>query len=196
MARFLHAGVQKIEVLMWYECDPSATFMDFRDEFFAYRFLRDFMNNPLNMMTLREVLVESLPITNVFRLTDDDILEQLAWQIARGRVRLVLHEYASAMGTGGSADSAEAEEEEQEEPAPVPADATQEETYWIAFQVIDDEANEPMSGIRLKVKLPTGAVNEYTTNADGLVRIDNLPSGTCDIEEIFSSYALEIVQVE
>jgi hypothetical protein len=204
VARFIRSGIQEIEILAWYESGPSDTFMDFQNEFFARQFLRGFMNDPLNMMALRETLVELLSITNISKLTDDEILDQLAWQIVHGSVKLLQHEYSPATGSGRSGVTAEVEEEEgqvqeqdQAEPAAgITQDVAQEDNNWITFQIIDDKMNQPMSDVVLKIKLPTGSVNQYTTNANGLVRIDNLPSGTCDIEEIINSDALEIVQVE
>ena len=111
----------------------------------------------------------------------------------------------SAASSGAGTDGAGAATETAEEaPAGGAAstdtdtdtDATEEETDWIEFKVVNDETEQPMSGIGLKIKLTTGETKDYTTDSSGMVRIDDLPPGTCDIEEIRDPDASEIVQVE
>jgi hypothetical protein len=102
VSRFLRSTGQRIEILRWYECGPEDTFMEFHDRFFALGFLRSLMSDPLNMVTLRSVLVDILQDTeDTSRLMDHEILEQLAGQIARGYVRLVLREGESLQTSGG-----------------------------------------------------------------------------------------------
>ncbi len=72
----------------------------------------------------------------------------------------------------------------------------QEETDWIEFRVVDDGTGQPVSGVRLKIRLPTGEIRDYTTDGDGIVRIGDLPDGMCDIVEIKDLDAAEVVQVE
>lgn len=91
--RILRSGIRKIEVLRWHECNPSDTFIEFGDALFVLNFLRRFANSSLSMMILRDVLAESLPhAASISRLTDHEILQQLAWQITRGYIRLVPRE--------------------------------------------------------------------------------------------------------
>jgi len=93
MKRFLYSGIQKIEVLIRGECDPDNDFMEFHHELFALSFIRSFMNAPLDMTTFRDVFVEVLPSEDISRLTDHEVLEQLAWQIVCGNVKLLPHEH-------------------------------------------------------------------------------------------------------
>ena len=93
MSRFLRSTGRRIEILRWYECGPEDTFMEFHDRFFALSFLRNLMSDPLNMVTLRSALADILQDTEeTSRMMDHEILEQLAAQIARGYVRLVVRE--------------------------------------------------------------------------------------------------------
>ena len=92
MRKILYSSIQKIEVLLRDECDPDDDFMEFQHEFFALSFIRSFMNNPLDMKTLRDVFMEALPSEGISRFTDHEVLEQLAWQIASGNVKLLPHE--------------------------------------------------------------------------------------------------------
>jgi hypothetical protein len=91
--RILRSGIQKIEVLRWHECNSSDAFIEFGDALFVLSFLRRFANSSLSMTILRDVFAESLPhAASISRLTDHEILQQLAWQIARGYIRLVPRE--------------------------------------------------------------------------------------------------------
>ncbi len=102
MSRFLRSTGRRIEILRWYECGPEDTFMEFHDRFFALSFLRSLMTDPLNMVTLRSALVDILQDTeDTSRLMDHEILEQLAGQIARGYIRLVLREGEALQTSGG-----------------------------------------------------------------------------------------------
>ena len=105
MSRFLRSTGRRIEILRWYECGPEDTFMEFHDRFFALSFLRNLMSDPLNMVTLRSALADILQDTeDTSRMMDHEILEQLAGQIARGYVRLVVREGEALQvsGAGGS----------------------------------------------------------------------------------------------
>ena len=102
MSRFLRSTGQRIEILRWYECGPEDTFVEFHDRLFALGFLRSLMSDPLNMVTLRSALVDILQDTeDTSRLMDHEILEQLAGQIARGYVRLVMREGEALQTSGG-----------------------------------------------------------------------------------------------
>jgi hypothetical protein len=116
--KVLRSGIQTIEILRWHECDPSDTFMEFRDSFSALSFLRNFMRDPFNMMTLRDALAESLPTINISRLTHDEILRQLAWQIVRGYVRLLPGIEKTQYDLRGAEPEAAEEAAEPEQEAP------------------------------------------------------------------------------
>ncbi|GMU81658.1 MAG: hypothetical protein AMXMBFR47_15290 [Planctomycetota bacterium] len=52
---------------------------------------------------------------------------------------------------------------------------------WIAFQVIHHTTGQPIPGVRLSVRTPGGAAHEYETDLRGLVEIDEIRPGTCDV---------------
>lgn len=52
---------------------------------------------------------------------------------------------------------------------------------WVAFRVVDEKTSDPVSSVRLRVTLPDGVEDFYTTGASGTVRVDDLPPGTCDV---------------
>jgi len=130
VSRFLRSTGQRIEILRWYECGPEDTFMEFHDRFFALSFLRSLMSDPLNVVTLRSALVDMLQDTeDTSRLMDHEILEQLAGQIARGYVRLVLREgEALQTSSGGGSWSGSQETTEGEAASSQTQTADREET--------------------------------------------------------------------
>jgi len=52
---------------------------------------------------------------------------------------------------------------------------------WIEIKVVDDATGKPVNWVRLVVKTPDGNQTYQTTNAEGLVRIEELEPGKCDI---------------
>ena len=207
LRRILQSGTQKVEILRSHELDSDDTPMEFGDRLLTLDLLRGFMHDPLNMVTLRSALAELIPVTDIFRLTDEEVLQQFAWQISRRYFELVLRveELPRLVGPGTSSDDSEADSEtaaEEEAPATSAAPIAtavpeeEEETDWIEFRVVDDETDQPVSGIGLKIKLPAGETKDYTTDSNGIVHIDDLPPGTCDIVEITDPDASEVVQVE
>ena len=85
-------------------------------------------------------------------------------------------------------------EEEGEEAVLAPA-AVPEAEHWIKLQIVDDDTNEPVKGVSMKIKLPSGEVKQFKADSNGTIEIKGVPEGTWDIEEMIDSYALEVVEV-
>ncbi|MEZ6235175.1 MAG: hypothetical protein R3B68_13385 [Phycisphaerales bacterium] len=64
--------------------------------------------------------------------------------------------------------------------APAPSRRVAPSKTWIGIRVVDERTGDPVSSVRLRVSLPDGTEDYYTTNASGTVRIDEIPPGTCD----------------
>ena len=47
--------------------------------------------------------------------------------------------------------------------------------------VIVDDQGKPVSGVRVEVKDPSGQRHETTTNPDGLIRLEGLTPGQCEV---------------
>lgn len=47
--------------------------------------------------------------------------------------------------------------------------------------VVVDDAGAPLGNVRYEVKDPSGKVHEGTTNPEGVIRMDGLPAGTCEV---------------
>lgn len=65
---------------------------------------------------------------------------------------------------------------------PPPANKT-----WIKIKILDDETSSPLLNVVLDVTLPDGSVSQRTTNKDGVVEIQNLDPGTCDVTSPYKS---------
>lgn len=217
MQWILQNSTQRIEILRPHELDSDDIPVEFRDIYSALDFLRNFTLDPFSMIALRSVLAGVAPIMNIYRLTDDELLQQLAWQIAYKHLFLVKRAeelpHVSGLGvlsdaeteddsSADSADTADATTElaeqsttDTEESTDSPA-VNEEITDWIEFRIVDDETDMPMPDVGLKIRLPDGEIKDYTTDSNGIVRIDNLSPGTCDIVEMTDPDAAEVIAVE
>jgi type VI secretion system secreted protein VgrG len=85
-------------------------------------------------------------------------------------------------------------------PKPPPPTPKKEEPpkklHFVKFQVLDDATGQPMSGVLLKLKLPNGTEGQYSTDSNGMITFDPVDPGTCDIQKMIDSDALEVVQVQ
>jgi type VI secretion system secreted protein VgrG len=53
-------------------------------------------------------------------------------------------------------------------------------TSWIEFEMLDEEGN-PVPGVKCKVTLPDGKVDECTLDDKGRLRYDGIDPGSCKI---------------
>lgn len=80
---------------------------------------------------------------------------------------------------GGGAGRAAAVEEPP--PAVVEPVVTEEVRTWIKFKVVEDRTDRPIPDVVLRILLPNGNEQDYTTRADGLVEIADIDQGTCTV---------------
>lgn len=188
-------------------------------------------SDPFAMGALREIASRDLGISAVYRCTDGELLDQIARQVAAGRLCLVPRDRParpSAPEGSGALPPREPTPEESAEgsrvplhpvspqpptgghgpapssptpappatPAPSESAPTGVVTPWITVRLIDDATGAPAANVRLRLRKPDGTVGIYTTDAAGSVHLTDLPSGTCDLEEVMDEDALEVVRVE
>jgi hypothetical protein len=154
----------------------------------ARTLLRRFAGDPDAMRALRAFLAD-VGTTHVSRLTDDAVVEYVAQAVGRGRFAIVERPTAPPPVVELEAQP----EEEPESPAPE-APPTPEKT-WIKFMVVDHATDQPISGVTLHIKLPSGETKEFTTTTAGLIYISNLDPGSCDVAAMIDAAAYEVVDV-
>ena len=67
---------------------------------------------------------------------------------------------------------------------------------WIEFELLDDQTDKPLSGVPFSIRLPNGKTVTKSTNAAGVIRIDDVPPGVCDVQKIADDSGLEVMRVE
>jgi hypothetical protein len=168
--------------------------LEFSDRYAAETFLRRFVRDPVATTVFRDMLPRGLAGSGLHRLSDQQVVEQLALSLAAGQVLVAAVPRPEAYWR-----AIEGERREEVVEAP-PAAATRREEpraerSWIKFRVVDDESGEPVAGVSLQVKLPTGEIRSCTTDSAGLAEVDDLPWGSCSIERVDSEEALEVIGV-
>lgn len=176
------------------------------DEASARSFLRPFTRDPFAMASLRGFAAGSLPDGGVGSMSDDRIVERLAALLAQGRLRVVplprFESLARAFGTRGP----EPVDEPVDDPAGTPASAPPPSApassekpssqQWISLQLLDDDTGAPIAGVELRLRLPDGSVGTFATNGQGVVRLDDFPEGTIDLEDVADTEGFEVVRFE
>ncbi len=190
VGRILRKGFKEFRFLEWHETPPSEGLKEFRDEFSSLEFLREFLHDRFSMMALRDILSEDYFYADLSRIDDQMVLREIANRLATDRLKI-----APFTIPHFSLQPPAEEELEEEEPAPPIAAVAPEAALWIKFRIVEDGTDEPVPDVKLKIRMPTGEVREFTTDAQGMIEINDLPPGTCDIEEMIDDKALEVVQV-
>ena len=172
MATLIHNGSQMIQVLMWYDDAPPDSPLEFHDEFSACNFLSGIISDPINRAILRAIFADISPVGNISGLTDHEIIQQLAWRVARGYIKFVPR-VSKRISVGGVPQ----DDDESEEASPNQA----EEKTWIEIQLVD-EADQPVVRERFQISNSSGAVvAQGYTDAQGLADATNLDPGTYQV---------------
>lgn len=201
--------LQVLEIKAWHEVRPGDPTVRSCDVDSVLGHLRPFFRDPFSMSTLRRASSTILwdQDHNSSLRTDDDVLLQLASRVVAGRLCLVRLDLPRNDGEGGGTSVSDARDqiEEPEPPAetqqadavepPIPTPDEQAAAHWIAFQLLDVDTDEPLAGVNLRLRLPDGSVGLLTTDAQGLVHLDGITAGTCDLEEVLDDDGFEIVHV-
>ena len=66
MRRILESNTHRVEILRLHERDTADVPMEFGDRLLTLDFLRAFIRDPMNMITLRNILAEVFPVMDIF----------------------------------------------------------------------------------------------------------------------------------
>ena len=222
MGRRLYGHFWDFEFRTGRGMQPGDVARPFSDVFSALSFLRGFIHDPFARASLREVATRSRWDAPLFACSDQEILRQLAWQLATGRLYLVPIERTTDYGPtgvpggrttpgGSQADEPSTQPQGADKPSTqpqgpgpsqgagqsegpeTPAAVDPATPHWIRFQIIDYDTETPVAGVDLHLKMPDGTVSTYTTDAQGLVHLIGVLAGTCDLEQMLNDEALEVI---
>jgi hypothetical protein len=146
-------------------------FLSFQKPEDVSRLLSSYRFDSLLMARLRQLIAEERLWIDVHRMTDAAVVSRVTDLVVSGRLpiaRLERQRHALAEAT-----------ESPSTTAPPPSTGTKKLT-WIEIVIINDLTALPIPWVRMAVKVPSGEEGFYTTDADGLIRIDDIDPGTCD----------------
>jgi hypothetical protein len=139
----------------------------------AVRLLTPYTLTSHGLHQLRTVVAEEGTTFDPFRLTDDQIIDEVAGRIVDQRVRIARDLRADELWFI-------APEQPEEPPAqPAPPPRTRKLT-WIELQFFDDRTGRPVNNLRVVLRTPDGNESFQTTDGDGLIRVDPVDPGSCD----------------
>ena len=172
----------------------------FPDEFSAKSFLRRFLRDEKGMTSLRNHLLRGGFTSEICRMDDQEVIGEFARHLVSGRIKVVrvwgdARPDRPALSEGAAAQPEEVAEERPPK-RPVVFPESRGPRNWVRLRIVDDETDEPIPGVVMRVKLPSGEVGRPRTNRHGTIYLDDLSPGTLDILEILDDDALEVVGIE
>jgi hypothetical protein len=178
----LHLRFQRYEVLHWNESSTEGCVHPFHTRASALDFLRPFLRDSISMMSIRRLIGEISSYGNVSRLSDQQVLEQFAWQLVLGRFRIaVLPLFTMGSQASESFEESFAEpfiEPPKRKPEPV---FSKQKKAWIEIELLDDK-NRPVAEEPYRIILPDNqTIREGRTNSKGMARETDIDPGTCRV---------------
>jgi len=143
----------------------------------AQSFLYRFMDNPFNITLMRRMLIEGGLNTDISRLMDHDVIEQLALQLLTGMTTVVAKPVTPIHIPTWDDGQASAEPKEESYYAPMAA-PSRDEKHWIQIELVGEDG----VGIKNeKYMIITEDGNSYSgsTNAKGIARLEDISQGIC-----------------
>jgi hypothetical protein len=105
-----------------------------------------------------------------------DVLSEVAGLIAEGELGIA--EQLARFNPPTKLDERVEAAAVQQPPTPPPA---AKKLTYIEIKIVDDVSGKPVNWVRMILKTPDGNETFQTTNSNGIVRIDDLEQGTCDV---------------
>ncbi len=188
MRRALTIGTRRLELYRRADRGPDDAPLRFRDAVAARRLVGKLGQAQVAMATLRRVAAET-PGAVPVGATDDEVLDWLAVRLVRQELYLVDLGQRRALPSPAGEDEDDAP---KTDPTPPPI----KKTHWVKFKLQDDVTGEPVPNVTLKIKLPNNSVVSRTTDANGMIAIENLGGGSCSVEGMTDNEALAVTKVQ
>ncbi|ARA91971.1 hypothetical protein AWN76_001515 [Rhodothermaceae bacterium RA] len=190
MSRTLYGGFERVDLLV------------LPDEAEALAHLRLHRADAQDMATLRRLLDEEMGLRGVDRLTDQEVLEQVARLMAGGRIagagytpsfRAVQGVRTGTSREGGAGGAEEGGSAAGREPAATssaqqstpggPVEAPPPEsvvTTWVEIELVD-EKGEPVGGEAYWIRTASGKAITGRLDRQGRARVRGIDPGSCEI---------------
>ncbi len=197
----LRKSLAEFEIVRGHKLREENSPLSFPDEFSAQSFLRGFLPDPSSLTRLRNHLLRRGLGANLSRLDDHGMIREFTRHLVSGRIRVVRVDRGSppvhsVVSEGAAAQPEEETAEERPQRRPVVFPKSPGPRNWVKLRVVDDETDEPMPGVMMKIKLPSGEVGTPKTDRRGTIYLDDLSPGTLDILEMLDDDALEVVGID
>jgi hypothetical protein len=157
----------KRESLWSWGATPVGRLVAFPDRGSAERYMQAYLRDPSAIVALRSMLADELRTGSVSRLTDADVIEQVALRLASRRL-LLTQDLTERVAPSGMAAPA------REEPPP-PGNKKEEEHELIL--ILEDKKGKRLPRQRYVVAFPSGEKYSGRLGADGQARLVNVPPG-------------------
>lgn len=177
----LREGVRSYAVLQLHEPLPEKHELVPRaDPMQLEAWLRRLAQDPVNQQVLRELSAGLVHAPAHGLRPASEAVRQVALQLSEGRLRLA---EALPLPLPRLPRTRVGE-------APLPPPPSAEERHMISLQIVDDVTDEPISGVKLRIKLPNGSTQPATSDGAGTVRVSNVPPGNVEVRSVIDGATL------
>jgi hypothetical protein len=177
----LRDGLRQYVVLRFHEPLPAKhKTVVHADPFQLQGWLRHLAQDHFNLQVLRELTYGHVSATAFGTAPMEELVRRAATQLMDGRLRLAEAPVVPLRGLLRTV-----KKEETFFPPPV------EEKLAFSLQVVDDATDEPISGIKLKLKLPGGGTQQASTDGSGTIRVSNVQPGLVEVKSVIEGATLD-----
>ena len=141
----------------------------------ACSFLQRLLDEPRGSQLLRSLLESCSPGQDLTRLDDGEMVQVLAPHLLSGEVCVVERRPAE-----DSLAFLTIEKKKRPKPEAPALSGEQKELSWIEVYVLGED-DTPITGEPYEIKLSDGRRTSGTTDANGRIRYDRIPDGTCEL---------------
>jgi hypothetical protein len=170
MRRTLFDGLTHYEIL-----GRDESILKFSNIPSAVAYLRPFKGDTSRMAILRGAIAGTS--YSVHRLSDEQVLTAFASLLVSGRLKLL----RSCQVLGAHRGGEEGVTEKAAKKAGAISAGPESRKHWVELRIVDDATGQPVPGVELVIKVPGGSFEQYTTDADGYVEINDILKGDCEV---------------
>lgn len=150
------------------------------DSWLAERRLRDFALDDFNLRTMRDLAHATSMSHGYEPASEAHVIRQMALSLSQGLFRLARVPLPVIPGTL-------LHREKTKAPSPAPP---VDEKLRLMLQIVDDTTDEPLAGIKLRVKPPEGAEQQVTTDSSGRIELPDVPPGRVIVTSVLDGAIL------